>query len=280
MPADIRIFTARRIVTLNVSLPVATHVAVREGRILGLGGAEIVDAFGPATVDDRFRNDVIVPGFVEGHGHAVDGLVWRNTYVGYFPRNAPDGSRHSGFRSIADVVAHLRQVEATMTDPGKPLIAWGFDPIYFAGPRMTVADLDAVSATRMIVVAHVSGHILNVNSAVLQQAGFSADSNLEGLLRDAAGQLTGELLGPVVMGRANRVTGDAGLLRALDVPALRDFGAMARRVGVTTSTDLANALTDDNVRRCARQRPRWISRSGWCRPCGPASTASRTALPT
>ena len=134
-----------------------------------------------------------------------------------------------------------------MTDPGKPLIAWGFDPIYFAGPRMTVADLDAVSATRMIVVAHVSGHILNVNSAVLQQAGFSADSNLEGLLRDAAGQLTGELLGPVVMGRANRVTGDAGLLRALDVPALRDFGAMARRVGVTTSTDLANALTDDNV---------------------------------
>ena len=72
--------------TLNVSLPVATHVAVREGRILGLGGAEIVDAFGPATVDDRFRNDVIVPGFVEGHGHAVDGLVWRNTYVGYFPR--------------------------------------------------------------------------------------------------------------------------------------------------------------------------------------------------
>ena len=118
-------------------------------------------------MDDRFGDDVIVPGFVEGHGHAVDGLMWRNPYVGYFPRTRPDGSRHAGFRSIAEVVARLRQVEATMTDPARPLIAWGFDPIYFAGPRMTLADLDAVSTTRMVVVAHVSGHILNVNSAVL-----------------------------------------------------------------------------------------------------------------
>ncbi len=247
MPTDIRIFMARRIVTMNASLPLATHVAVREGRILGLGGTEIVDAFGPATVDDRFGDAVILPGFVEGHGHAVDGLVWRNTYVGFFPRTAPDGSRHAGFRSIADVVAHLRQIESTLTDPDKPLIAWGFDPIYFAGPRMTLADLDTVSTTRMVVVAHVSGHILNVNRAVLRQAGFSADSNLAGLVRDANGELTGELQGPAVMNRANRVTGDAGLLRALDVPALHDYGAIARRVGVTTSTDLANALSDDNV---------------------------------
>jgi hypothetical protein len=245
--ADTKIFQARRIVTMNASLPIATHVAVREGRILGLGGAELRDAFGPAVLDDRFGDAVIVPGFVEGHGHAADGLVWRNTYVGYFPRTAPNGSRHAGFRSIEDVVARLRHVAAAMTDPDKPLIAWGFDPIYFAGPRMTVADLDAVSTTRMVVVAHVSGHILNVNSAVLQRAGFSADSNLEGLVRDSAGQLTGELQGPAVMGRANRVAGDAGLLRTLDVPALRDYGATARRVGVTTSTDLANALTDDNV---------------------------------
>ncbi len=247
MSAEIRVFKARHIVTLNPSLPAATHVAVREGRILGLGGADLADAFGPATRDDRFAGDVIVPGFVEGHGHAADGLVWRNQYVGYFPRNAPDGSRHPGFRSIAAVTAHLRQTEAAMSDPDKPLIAWGFDPIYFDGPRMTVADLDAVSTRRMVVVAHVSGHILNVNSVVLQRAGFSADSNLDGLVRDARGALTGELQGPAVMGRANRITGDGGLLRVLDVPGLRDYAAMARRVGVTTSTDLANALTDENV---------------------------------
>ena len=241
------IFRAARIVTLNRSLPVATHVAVRDGRILGLGGPEIIDAFGPATLDDRFADSVILPGFVEGHGHAADGLMWRNTYVGFFPRIGPDGTHHAGFRSIAEVVAHLRRVETTIDNSDKPLIAWGFDPIYFDGPRMTVADLDQVSSTRMVVVAHVSGHILNVNSVVLARAGFTADSNLQGLVRDAAGRLTGELQGPAVMNRANRATEDAGLLRVLDATALRNYGKLAQRVGVTTSTDLANPLPDAAV---------------------------------
>lgn len=190
---------------------------------------------------------MIVPGFVEGHGHAADGLMWRNPYAGYFPRTASDGSRHTGFRSIAEMIARLRQIEAAMPDPDRPLVAWGFDPIYFDGPRLARTDLDAISITRMIVVAHVSGHILNVNSAVLERAGFSADSNLQGLVRDAAGHLTGELQGPAVMGRANRVTGDAGLSRTLDGAALRDFAALTRRVGVTTATDLANPLADETV---------------------------------
>jgi predicted amidohydrolase YtcJ len=245
--AATRVFQASRIVTMHRSQPVATHVAVRSGRILGVGGPELADAFGTATVDDRFRDNIIVPGFVEGHGHAADGLMWRNPYAGYFPRTAPDGSHHAGFRGIDEMIARLRQFEAAMTDPDRPLLAWGFDPIYFAGPRLTVTDLDAVSATRMVVVAHVSGHILNVNSVVLERAGFSPDSNLQGLVRDAAGQLTGELQGPAVMGRANRVTGDAGLSRELDVAALRDFAALTRRVGVTTSTDLANPLPDETV---------------------------------
>ncbi len=243
---QVTVFAARRIVTLDPSLPIATHVAVRDGRVLATGGAELVAQFG-GRLDDRFAGKVLVPGFVEGHGHATDGLMWRAPYVGFFPRTAPNGQPAGGFKSIAEVVAHLRQVEISMTDPDQPLVAWGFDPIYFDGPRMTVADLDQISATRMVVVAHVSGHILNVNTKVLDKAGFSPDSNLDGLVRDGHGRLTGELQGPAVMGRANRATGDGGLLRALDAPGLRDYGRIAQRVGVTTSTDLANALTPDNV---------------------------------
>lgn len=247
MLSETTVLQARRVVTMNASHSIATHIAVREGRILGVGGAELNEAFGPATRDNRFADLVIVPGFVEGHGHAADGLMWRNTYVGYFPRTAPDGTRHTGFHDIGSVIAHLRRIEATMPDPGKALIAWGFDPIYFDGPRMTLTDLDAVSTTRMVVVAHVSGHILNVNSVVLDRAGLSADSNLQGLARDAAGRLTGELQGPVVMARANRAAGDAGLSRVLDVLALRDYNQLTRRVGVTSSTDLANPLPDEAV---------------------------------
>ena len=80
--------------------------------------------------------------------------------------------------------------------------------------RMTVADLDQISATRMVVVAHVSGHILNVNTKVLDKAGFSPDSNLDGLVRDGHGRLTGELQGPAVMGRANRATAAMSVMRS------------------------------------------------------------------
>jgi hypothetical protein len=88
---------------------------------------------------------------------------------------------------------------------------------------------------------------MNVNSAVLAACSFSRDSNLDGLLRDAAGNLTGELLGPAVMGRAARASGDAGLMREMDAVAYRTYGQIARRVGVTTSTDLSNACSPGTV---------------------------------
>ena len=245
MASAVRLFVARRIVTLNRSIPRATHLAVREGRVLALGGAEIAARF-PGTIDERFASDVLIPGFVEGHGHTSAGLMWRDPYVGFFPRIGPDGTRYEGLTSIAAVVARLRALDAALP-AAAPLVVWGFDPIYFGGPRMTLADLDGVSTTRPVLVAHISGHIHNVNSVVMARAGFSRDSNLDGLLRDANGDLAGEVQGPAVMTRAARATGHAGLQRILDVPALRDYGALARRVGVTTSTDLVNALDDPNV---------------------------------
>src|SRR5450631_1077984 len=109
-----RVFVARRILTMNPSQPTATHVAVRDGRILGFGTAEDVTAFGPAVVDDRFANKILMPGFVEGHGHATAGLMWRDPYVGFFPRTAPDGTSHEGLRSIAEVVAFLKTRDAAL----------------------------------------------------------------------------------------------------------------------------------------------------------------------
>jgi predicted amidohydrolase YtcJ len=246
MTASTRVFSAARIITMNPSIPTATHVAVRQGRILGVGTADEMAAFGEAVLDARFAGKVILPGFVEGHAHAAEGLMWRNCYVGYFDRVAPDGTLWTGLKSIAEVVGRLREALAALPRDA-PLLAWGFDPIYFDGARMSVADLDPLTADRMIVVSHASGHIMNVNSLVLWRAGFSRDDNIDGLVRDDAGALTGELLGPPVMSRASRVAGGGGLLRPLDARGLRDYAAAARRVGVTTATDLVNALTPELV---------------------------------
>jgi len=247
MRDEIRVFQARRIITMNPSTPVATHVAVRGGRVLGVGTSEQMAAFGPAIADDRFAAKVILPGFVEGHSHLFEGLTWQDPYLGFFDRRGPDGRIWPGLKSIGEVVARLQEIERAMGDADAPLTAWGFDPIYFGGRRMDRADLDQVSTSRPVVVTHASGHIMNVNAVVLHRAGLTQNTDLDGLVRGAGGQPTGELLGPEVMGRVRRVIGGGSMERAIDAGSLRRFGDIARMAGVTTAADLLNELTPETV---------------------------------
>ncbi len=244
MAAHTRVFRARRILTMNPAQPVATHVAVREGRILAVGGADEMEGIGLAETDGRFADCVILPGFVEGHSHLHEGAAWRDPYLGYFDRRAPDGKTAPGLRSIEAVVERLTALAAAGT---APLTAWGFDPIYFRGRRMVRGDLDAVSLERPIVITHASGHIMNVNSVALRLAGFADDTDLDGLVRDEAGRLTGELLGPDLMGRVRRTVIPDMFSRRLDADALARFGQVAQLAGVTTATDLVSDMSDDTV---------------------------------
>ena len=247
MQDQTRVFEARRIVTMAPSTPFATHVAVREGRVLGVGTAEQMAAFGPAIRDDSFAGKVILPGFVEGHSHLFEGLTWQDPYLGFFDRRGPDGRIWPGLKGIEEVVARLQEIERATEDPDAPLTAWGFDPIYFGGRRMNRADLDQVSTRRPVAITHASGHIMNVNGIVLHRAGLTGDTDLDGLARGPDGQPTGELLGPEVMGRVRRVIGGSSMERAIDAPSLRRFGEIARMAGVTTAADLLNELTPATV---------------------------------
>jgi predicted amidohydrolase YtcJ len=239
------IFRARRIITMDPACPEATHVAVREGRILAVGGAAETGAWGPATTDDRFRDLVLLPGLVEGHSHAWEGGVWNFTYAGFFPRHDPEGREWPGCDSIDATIARLQDQARGM--PGdQPLFAWGFDPIYFGAARMTTADLDRVSTTRPVVVLHSNGHVMNVNTPVLEKSGL-ATANIDGVVRDDAGRATGELREMATKYAVYRAIGNPqhGLM-ATGEP-LRRFAALARRVGVTTATDLFTDLPDPVV---------------------------------
>ncbi|MDE0782416.1 MAG: amidohydrolase, partial [Planktomarina sp.] len=63
MPNNI-IFSAKKIITMNPSRPDATHVAVRDGRILGAGSLEELTTWGDYTLDESFADKVLMPGFV------------------------------------------------------------------------------------------------------------------------------------------------------------------------------------------------------------------------
>ena len=241
------IYRARKILTMNPRRPEATHVAVRDGRILGTGALEDLAGWGEHELDERFADKVIVPGFVEGHCHSWEGGAWEDTYLGFFDRTAPDGVVHRGLKSIDEVVERFRSAEARFSDPDTAAMGWGFDPIFFDGRRMETADLDRVSATRPVLVMHQNGHIVNANSELMRRAGISRDTNVQGLVRDASGDPTGELQSPALRSIAFRAAGKNRFLDMGKGDGLWRFADSARRAGVTTATDLANELPEETV---------------------------------
>ena len=248
MTHAITIFSTRKILTMNTYQPVATHVAVREGRILGTGSLDQLAEWGDYTIDKSFADKVLLPGFVEAHCHAMNGSVWENTYVGYFDRTDPDGRVWLGIKDLDGVLDRLREIERTLDNPEQTLVAWGFDPIYFSdGVRMTVSHLDQVSRDRQILVQHSNGHLLNVSRKVLELAGIDANTDVEGVMKDADGNPSGELGEMAAQFMAYRVT-DVRRFDEINAEDLRSFARTATNVGVTTATDLHARVQDQNVK--------------------------------
>ena len=249
----IRIYRARRILTMNPSRPEATHVAVRDGRILGAGTAEELRGWGPSEDDNRFADKVLMPGFVEGHSHASEGSFWRYTYVGNFDRMDPDGKVWAGVKSVDAVVKRLQEAASGAGADATPVSGWGLDPIYFGERRVARADLDRVSSARPVGVLHASGHILNVNSKALELAGLLRKGiSHPGIPLGADGLPTGELKGPEPMTLAGPHVGFDRQVMASDEPGLRAFARLCVRKGVTTATDLANLLPEEAVEMMLR----------------------------
>jgi predicted amidohydrolase YtcJ len=231
------VFVAKTIITMNPSRPLATHVAVRDGRILAAGSEEEMAGWAPFELNDDFADKVLTPGFVEGHAHAMEGGIWDYTYVGFQDRWDPDGRRWPGVGNIDAVMARLKEAETELPDAETPLFAWGLDPIYFDGGRMSVTHLDRISTTRPVLVLHSNGHLLNVNSRILEMAGITAETNVYGVLKDENGKPTGELMEMAAKYMAYRQTGNP-FFGGIRTPSLLSYAKSAINCGVTTATDL------------------------------------------
>ena len=234
----ITIYRAAQIITMNPSNPLATHVAVRDGEILGAGSLEELAGWGEYFLDETFAAKVIIPGFIEAHAHVMAGGMMLHPYLGYFERSRGDGTMAPGIKSYAALIAALQDEHNKMADPEEPLVAVGFDPIYFNDqPRLSRHHLDKVSATRPIFIHHASGHLATVNSAMLETNGVTKALAVEGLGKDDNGELDGELREPPAMSLCR--TGFSIVQRANTTEAaMLEFAALARNAGITTCTDL------------------------------------------
>ena len=241
MPTDLTIFTAKRIETMYPYRPSVEAVAVREGRVVGVGTVEELAGWGEHVVDGTFDGKVLMPGMVEAHAHVHAGAMWRWPYLGWFERRAPDGTVQAGLRSKDAVVARLKDASQAMADPSEPLIGWGLDPIYFPDDvEFTAEDLDRASTERPIFVQHASGHVAVVNSAAMKREGISQDTDVDGVIKDADGQPTGVLQEVAAMSCVPGIMGTL-LTAANDELAIGTWAAEARNAGVTSLGELATA---------------------------------------
>ena len=241
------VYSAKRIITMNPSQPEATHIAVRDGRILAVGTEESMKDFANASHDARFANDVLLPGFVEGHSHALEGALWNYGYLGYFGRTDAEGRYWEGLRSIEVMQLRLKEYAATV-DELLPVIAWGFDPVYFPDTRLDCNVLDAVISDRPVVIFHANLHVMTVNSAMLKLAGIDQVEGIEGIRLGADGKPDGELQEMAAMHVVFDALGYSIFDLVASTDTLQRYARIARRSGVTTITDLYNPLTDDGVK--------------------------------
>ncbi|WP_278647015.1 amidohydrolase [Pandoraea pnomenusa] len=229
---------------MNPAQPVATHVAVRDGRILAVGGLQEMRRWTDAAPIETLHDKVLMPGLVEGHCHLMEGAMWDAVYVGYYDRRGPDGHLWEGLKTPVAVLDRLRAALQRMTDDHKPLLAWGYDPIFFEDTPLVARDLDGVSVTRPIAILHASVHLMNVNTAMLELAGIDGDTDVEGVVMGEDGEPTGELQEFAAMFPVYRVIGEGLSIAASEsTRAIWNFGRVAQLAGVTTATDLVNDLT-------------------------------------
>jgi predicted amidohydrolase YtcJ len=235
----VTVFPARTVITLDPSVPHATAVAVRDGRVLHTGTLdELRSILGNerCQIDDRFREAVLVPGFIEAHGHlSMDGALGQAEWVGIDDRPRPDGTVARGCATVAEVLDRLRSALVGHAG-GEDLLAYGFDPTFHGGRRLGVAELDQVSGGVPVCVLNASGHLAYANSALLRRRGIDASTTVPGVVVDSTGRPTGEFqesaLGLVV---------DQAAAQGADLDrAIREGGELARQAGCTTASELAS----------------------------------------
>ncbi len=244
--SEITVFSAKKIITMDPNRPQATHVAVRDGMILAVGGSDCADQWGGGRLDGRFDNAIVMPGFVEGHAHMMAGAMWDYAYAGYHDRIDPTGKLWRGMTTIEAVIAGLKGFCDTLPDDA-PLIGWGFDPIFLTSERLNRTHLDQISPDRPIAIIYSNFHLLCANSKALEMAQYTSQTNVEGVIKAPDGTPTGELQEMAAMFPVMRRLGiDFGALSQNEA-AIRSYGEVAKRAGVTTVTDLFASMQDSDL---------------------------------
>lgn len=208
---------------------------------LGVSGGRIVYAGplrrAPRSSSTRLVNlqgRTMLPGFIDTHGHFI-----------YFGKNLIDADLF-GANSVEEIVRRMK-LHAAKVGPGDWIVGFGF-----SGNALqrypSVAELDAVSADRPVMVVDSSGHAGAFNSAAFRAAGITAATP-----DPAGGKFSREADGRTLAGKAEetalnivREKRPAFTGATADAVATR-ASALWASYGQTTAQDCGVGLGSDDI---------------------------------
>lgn len=173
----ITIYTAKKIITMEPSIPEATAVAVANGKIVAIGSIDSLKswrAHHPATIDQRFKDKVIMPGFIDPHVHPSLPAV-----LTQFPFLAPDDwtlptGVFPGAKTPKDYQQKLKTLVAKHKDKTIPFVAWGYHQLWHG--KYNKQKLNKLFPNTPVIIWHRSFHELFANDQALKMIGMTEEN--------------------------------------------------------------------------------------------------------
>ncbi len=221
------IVTNAKIVTLDGASTIAQAIAVREGKIVGVGGNDAMEGLvGPATRRVDAGGRTIIPGLIDSHIHAVRAGLTYATEVNWI-----------GAKTIPEAMERLRQA-AKARPASWIIVAGGWSELQFAEKRRpTLAEVMAAVPDNPAWIQLFYSAVL-ITPKAQQALGISADQLPDGFTaeRAASGEATGWFNGSIVsisklFDRLPRPNFDD------NVAGTRQFFTELNRLGITGLVD-------------------------------------------
>ena len=242
------VFEARKIITMDQSMPEARYIAVEDGRILGVGNSLAqLDAWlvnQNYRMDSQFSEKVLLPGLIDPHLHPLMAAVLLPTaFITPEDWTLPSGE-FPGVTTPEDYRQRLRELISN-NQSSDPFITWGYHQLWHGDLDRQL--LDEIEPNRAVIVWHRSFHEIIMNTAAMRFLELDSESLFADIISApgidpshadySAGHLSETALG-VGLARLQPVILAPDKLNA----GMTIIQKMLRQNGVTTIADMATGL--------------------------------------